>query len=738
MTTQETTSEYITGKIIHRKDKNFQVLVRNKEDMTNKIDCYISYFCPAEVGDNIAFGDYTIVKKTSKRKTGNEELYMLQKEPLVIIGKDQDTIKNVIFRIDPKCFKIQSRTAFGGFKIYDSLVEDSKKFGTPGTPVKHLDYINDMSCRYVSLKSSKRMDMIRTRFKEFDSKLVKKFLTFWYENRVLRSFFLFGFTKTEIKTSQKFHSCSRYVSQLFQDFIENPYIFFTIKPEKIDRIALSMGKDSEQNKRVYSALREIYEKFEFGQNGYSIEKFVQLYPNMLETIDPWIVQYKGNIYFKHIFNTEKEISERLQKIASNVLSYYCIEEDELLTENPPFSSDQIESVIGALRSPIGIISGPAGSGKTTILKKIVDVIEMAGDKVAIAAFTGKAVDRLRQVLNREDPQTLHHLLMTDVEFDALIIDEASMVSSSLLHQVLMKFEHHFNLYMIGDVSQLPPIEWGRPFYDLIQTKKVPTYFLTKGHRFDKKTGEESSILVNGKGMIENKNWKWKEDEFFQILNYGGIKQIVQEMIENDIPMNDFTILSPFNKELDKINQMCSEMFLPKAKCVIDPIKKIGWRIGDRVINLKNRYDLENPIMNGMDGEIVDFTQHGVKVNFPNNGKDFCVEFLYNSMSKDPFEDSDEEDDIEDHDSSDEKSPPTTKHLAQSYAMSIHKAQGSEWKKILIYIPYDKPEFITKNLFYTGVTRAKEKLWIISSNGYMLNQIPKRDTNFGNDALIMLY
>jgi len=704
----EINQEYIIGKVLTAVNRKTSKCMIQETTSKRKIECQINFFCPLDVGDSIAIDDYMIIGENADTTS---KTYLVTKQPIVLLGKDEDTIKSFILRIIP------SKNRSEGFKLFNTLSDDAKQFKS-----NTIDYINDISCRWASSTTVVRNKMVETRFKDFDSQLVKTFLKNWFKRRILRQYYVFGFTLTEIKHIQEFHSSSKNLTRLFQEFIENPYIFFTVKPEKISEIAEKLQKDSDEEEHTYNALREIYLSFQNGKNGYPIEDFVNKFPNTYSKIKPWTIEYKNLIYFKSIFEKENDIAIRLQQI-EKLDSYYNII-PEFISE---LSEDQKEAVSGLLMSPLGIVSGPAGSGKTTILRKVVSMIEASGDKVIIASFTGKAVARLRQVLEREDPQTLHYLLKNPVDFDVLIIDEASMVSSSLLHQVLTSFEHNFRLYLIGDVSQLPPIEWGRPFFDLILTKKIATYFLTKCHRFYESSGEINGILENANGMIKHMDWKWTERKNFKILKNSAILKVVDKVINSNISMFNFTILCPFNKPLNDINQRVSKMFLPDARESTDLTGRI-WRVGDRVINLKNRYDLN--IMNGDDGVIVDFIENGLKVRFG----ELLIDFQFSSDQT-----SDEEDEDEDlTDVEINKGPPTTKYLVQSYAMTVHKSQGSEWDFVLLYLPYDPRGFITKNLFYTAITRARQCLWIIPENQNVMNKIIQIQSEFGNDALSMLY
>jgi len=699
------------------KERYWKIRDTNTE---KEIKCLINFFCPLDVGDSIAIDSYSIAE---------DGTYVLTGLPITIIGKDEDTISTFIMKMF-----YTSKMRSESFKIYKSLCEEASILKKPKS--EHVNYVNEVCCRWADASPARREIMIRNRFKNFDQGTVKLFLRTWYKKRILRQYYVFGFTLTEIKTIREFHSNTKNICEIFKEFIVNPYIFFTIEPKKINLIAEKLGKDTEENKKIYSLLRNIYLKFLSGGNGYCVEDFCRSGNDKgnekgndkgneereMSLIEPWTREFKGYIYFLSVFEKEKEIAERLQKI-SHIKTCYEVEEDQI--EN--LSSDQKDAISGMLKSPIAIISGPAGSGKTTILKRIVDVIEGYGEKVVIASFTGKAVARIKKVLDRQDPQTLHMLLKKPVDFDVLIIDEASMVSSSLFHQVLTTFDHYFRLYLIGDVSQLPPIEWGRPFYDLMKTKKIPTFFLTKCHRFYEEDGEINGILENANGMIKKKDWSWVERNNFKILKNCSIDKVVKTVINSKISMNQFTIICPYNKPLNEINQKCSKMFLPESISFTDSTGKI-WRIGDRVVNLKNNYELN--IMNGDEGFITEFTQSGIKVKFGSQE----TEFLFSSSTLDDIEENEDEDLNEV-----EKTPMTTKQLNQSYAMTIHKSQGSEWDFVLLYLPNNSPSgFMTKNLFYTAITRARQCLWIITENTDLLQKINSYSSEFGNDALSIIF
>jgi exodeoxyribonuclease V alpha subunit len=206
------------------------------------------------------------------------------------------------------------------------------------------------------------------------------------------------------------------------------------------------------------------------------------------------------------------------------------------------------------------------------------------------------------------------------------------------------------------------------------------------------------------------------------------KSVIKAMINNEISYKDFTILSPYNEPLNEINKVASDMFLPDAEECVDPSSGRTWRIGDRVIHLVNNYEIN--VMNGDEGLITDFLRKddkilGVKVSFKNTVVDI------------PYPDINDEDTSE---KEDESGPVTTRNLARSFALTIHKSQGSEWNFILLYINTKnsgRNSFISRNLLYTGITRARRAIWILTDNVDVLENAIKTETEMGNDALINL-
>jgi exodeoxyribonuclease V alpha subunit len=514
--------------------------------------------------------------------------------------------------------------------------------------------------------------------------------------------------------------------------LENPYIFFVINKNKLQELAIRLNKSTVPE--YYNIIYNIYNIFKNGGNGYEISRFNKIFDeDKISLIEPYMKNFNNYLYFNSIFEKEEVIANRIKMLTE----YKCemtYDKDYIEAICTSLSEDQKEAIYGTLKSNVSIICGAAGTGKTTILKTLVNVIESSGYKCIISAFTGKAVARLKEVLGRDDPCTLNLLLTKGLpeesgEIDVLIIDEASMVSGELLYSVIERFQRKFCIYLIGDDSQLPPIEWGRPFYDMIKSGKIDKYELMTYHRFyNVEDGEINGIIENAKGLrLEKRNWVLKERNNFRIMTNATYKSVIKAMINNDISYKDFTILSPYNEQLNEINKVASDMFLPNSEECVEPSGRT-WRIGDRVIYLINNYDIN--VMNGDEGIIEDFDRKegkviGLKVNFKNT-------LIIIPFGDDNIEEVKKEED--------EEGILTTRNLARSFALTIHKSQGSEWNFILLYI-YTKNTsrntFISRNLLYTGITRARRAIWIITDNIDELDNAIKTETEMGYDALINL-
>lgn len=731
----DNSNENVYGEVLSveriQKGRHSTIQCKIKIEDEKIVLCKISFFCPLEVGDSI------VMFKREIYEQNKMIVFHLMEPPLVIISNKDKPVESCFYKCKSKNVD---------YKFMTKLIHHFRSI-SDRTGDKLVTLINNFTCKYIRaiLNHENKNRILIQEFTEVEFNLDKSGNIYnelnmifknWYKKRILRQYHLFGFMNYEIKLIDKFVCANgEYLHIIFQEFLKNPYLFFVIDYKKLSDIALKLEVINELGRQQYECLRELYTEFERGNNGYSEEHFLCMNgERMLKDLSRFLVSRNGNIYFRYTFNIEFEVYKLLEKIQTKKQPKFNEEILENLIE--ALSFDQQEAIRGALCHPMSIICGAAGTGKTTILKTFVNILESSGYQIALASFTGKAVARIKQVLGRENAHTLHYIIKKKLPIDILIIDEASMVSMELFYYTLKSINDNTLLYMIGDFHQLPPIEWGRPFFDLILSNKVPLFELKKYHRFytNEKNQDINGIVENSKGLREEKaQWNLTERDNFRILTSSSIKTIIQQCIDEKKSYKDFVILSPFNKLLPEINQMASDMFLPENEEITDASGK-KWRLGDKVIHTKNNYNIG--IMNGDEGYIKEFAKEGdmvksIKVQF---NKDL-VEFLISIESNEDTENvnnDDLEEDIEDI------GLPTTKHLCRSFALTIHKSQGSEWKYVVLFIQSGGGNsFINRNLFYTAITRCKEHLWIIPDRHHILQKSIQNESKFGNDYLVYL-
>lgn len=385
---------------------------------------------------------------------------------------------------------------------------------------------------------------------------------------------------------------------------------------------------------------------------------------------------------------------------------------------------------------------------TTVLEQIIHNLELRKVNYAAIAFTGKAVSRIREVTKRRTPSTIHRLIANtkrikedkrsnqfekDIplcEYEHVIIDEASMVTTELFHRFLEAYPNVDNITLVGDVNQLQPIGWGSLFKEIMQSETVPTYELTTNFRVLTKEGEKDGIISNANAII-NHDPEYPF-EFFQTSNFSVIEgpeervyDILKECKSKGVKVEQLVILSPFNKSLDTLNRTFQEIYNPDSKSVRDS-RGVKWTVGDRVMLTENDGDIG--VFNGESGIVKEVEDEFITVEFPGSGcHDFplepccdrtnfefgtSAEGIYRRKKVEQVLDGDEGEDSE----------RTVKKLSLAYAITVDKSQGSEWDFVIFYIPeFNCGSFLNKNRIYTGLTRAKKCVWAVVTDADAFNE-----------------
>ncbi|MHB1335073.1 MAG: SF1B family DNA helicase RecD2 [Candidatus Humimicrobiaceae bacterium] len=532
---------------------------------------------------------------------------------------------------------------------------------------------------------------------------------------------------------------------------ENPYRLcddiFGIGFKIADKIAKNAGIEKESVFRIKSGIIYMLGQLQEAGNCYfPYESLIEQAKDFLDveindikkTLD--ILEKEENIiitgdkvYLFETYNDEKFVAEELIKIKNglldSMLNFSNIEES--INEISKLSGimideDQLEAVTCAVSEKILVITGSPGTGKSTILNYILKIFELKNKIVKLAAPTGRAAKRLSETTGRE-AKTIHRLLeynpklntflknkLNKLSCNLLIIDEASMLDIKLIRNLIDAIDYKTRIIFVGDVDQLPSVGPGNVLNDIINSKVFKVVRLNKIYR----QFGRSKIIYNAHrirdGLYPSLIFNAGDDN---INDFYFIEKTEQEDVVNTIikmlyfnlpnkfgfdPLKDVQVLVPVNKGIvgvENLNSRIQNKFNSNLKKIMRG--NFEFRLNDKVIQQKNNY--EKDVFNGDIGFIkdIDFELQEFKVDF----NDKIV--TYN------FYDTDE--------------------INLSYAISIHKSQGSEFKCVIIPILTSHYMLLQRNLLYTAITRAKELAVLIGSKkaigmAVSKNNVENRFTN----------
>lgn len=364
------------------------------------------------------------------------------------------------------------------------------------------------------------------------------------------------------------------------------------------------------------------------------------------------------------------------------------------------SQQQYDAVVMSSYSRVTIFTGGPGCGKTFCTRTIVALWKAMGKKIALAAPTGRAAQRLHEMTGIE-AKTIHRLLEFDprihnfkrgldylLEADAVVIDEASMLDLFLAHSLLKAIPTNAQLLLVGDVDQLPSVGPGQVLRDLIDSKQVPVVRLTQVFRQAAQSGIIKAAHSINKGnypVLESVSLSPQSDCLWigaPEAEYGV--QAICELIKDVIPQlgynpaTDVQVLSPMSRGVvgtRNLNKVLQELINPPSPDKAEVTRGGTMRVGDRVIQQVNDYDRE--VFNGDLGTIVEIDNEEMEVTVQYNGRDVVYDLA------------------------------DLNEIALAWATTIHKSQGSEYPVVLMPLYTQHYLMLTRNLIYTGLTRAKK-------------------------------
>ena len=362
---------------------------------------------------------------------------------------------------------------------------------------------------------------------------------------------------------------------------------------------------------------------------------------------------------------------------------------------------------------------------TTIIKEITQNLEKNGIPYAVSAFTGKAVARNKEVLGNNIPMTLHMMIARHKQispFKYLIIDEAPMNPTEIMYYIFKCFGTDFQLCLVGDENQLPPISWGNLFTEILNSNTIERLVLPESHRC-KVEKSINDINFNSNALISNYKLRKTTNEFVEPMEFRtgnnffriegdicNILELVQLFHDQGVDSSKIIVITPYTKYLDDINRGIQKIYNVNKKTLIDE-RGVNWSLGDKIMITSNNYNLN--LMNGDEGIIVDLNLEIGKCGY----KELFIQFKSGQVYK-----FDVTYDVEDFnvtvdtsgDSYTITNNPTLSLITHSYAITVHKSQGSEYDFVIGYMPKNEKDnsFINFNLIYTWITRPKITFFLV--------------------------
>lgn len=585
---------------------------------------------------------------------------------------------------------------------------------------------------------------------------VDRIKTSWQEQKEIKNIMLF-LQSHEVSTSHATKIFKTYGSESIAIVKENPYrladdiwgIGFKTADSIAQKMGIEKGKFVRLRSGIFYTLNKLAEDGHcYATRGQLIEKAKELLeveePELEITLDEMLrtndvirdlcpVQSESTtgtdteaIYLPPYYFSESGCAKRLIRLMScgrdlkvnpKVILQKVVTQSEIM-----YDDIQLEAVKTAISSKVMVLTGGPGTGKTTTTLGIISAYRQAGCQIILAAPTGRAAKRMSEATGME-AKTIHRLLEykppegyqkneeKPLEGDVLILDECSMIDVMLMYNLLKAIPEQMSLILVGDIDQLPSVGAGNVLRDIIDSRCVPVVRLTRIFR----QAQGSRIIMNAHRINKGEGIDMRggrDSDFFF-----ATKQSNQEVVDTVVrycktnlpryyhadPLQDIQVLTPMQRGecgAVSLNQVLQEAMNPSKIF----LRRGGtqYRLHDKVMQIRNDYDKE--VFNGDIGTIirVDTEERELTVRFDER------EVVYDVTELD--------------------------ELSLAYAVTIHKAQGSEYP--IVVMPFTMSHFVMlqRNLLYTGVTRAKKILVLVGEKRAVYYAIKNETTTGRNTCL----
>lgn len=557
----------------------------------------------------------------------------------------------------------------------------------------------------------------------------EKIIAGWAAQKAIRDIMLFLHSHG-ISTARAVRIYKTYGDNAIELIRQNPYRLAQdisgVGFVSADKIALSLGIEKDSLIRARSGISYALGKaMDDGHCGLPTSALLASCQELLEVDESLISQAltleleQGNvikdtiktiecIFLGGLYRAERGISERLQSLTQGHLPWPEIDVDKAIEwveekHAITLSATQKQALKEALQSKVMIITGGPGVGKTTLLRSLLKILKAKHTNILLAAPTGRAAKRLEETTGLE-ARTIHRLLEvnpmaggfgkneeTPLDCDLVVVDEASMIDVPLFYSLLKAIPPRAALLLVGDADQLPSVGPGQILADLIVSKSLPCIHLTEVFRQAASSRIVSVAHTINRGVMpELKGYGPDSDFFFLEANepeeaLNLIIDLTTRRLPEKLGLNpliDIQILSPMARGM--VGARTLNMELQKG---LNPpndhsLQKFGWSfsVKDKVMQIQNNYQKE--VYNGDIGIIKQIDKEEGEVVITFDGRD--IDYDVNELDE----------------------------IVLSYAMTIHKSQGSEYPAVIIPLLTQHYTMLQKNLVYTAITRGKSLVILV--------------------------
>ena len=532
---------------------------------------------------------------------------------------------------------------------------------------------------------------------------------------------------------------------------EDPYILAEdirgINFRRADSIAAKLGVEPDSSIRIQSGIRYMLKSWAASGStlmpeSFLIEKTAEFLDVMMDNVRESLkdmvfageleedsIDDEAVIYLYGYYHAEQRVAHELMKLRNAEVRPIPMQYNNFMEavsmggtdpyETVDLSEEQKRAVLECLTNNVTVITGGPGTGKTTIINTIVQILDFAGMSFALAAPTGRAAKRMEEATGKP-AMTIHRMLEfvwseeeevlnfgrneeNPLEEDVIIVDEASMIDLMLMDGLLNAVKEGTRLIFTGDADQLPPVGAGNVLRDMIASECIPVIRLKEIFR-----QAEGSGIVTNSHLINSGEYPEQQsgDDFYIIGKFSenSISDTIRELVGGRIEAgfdfvrsaDDIQILTPTKRGMlgaPSLNAMLQEVVNPPAEDKAElKIGSVIFREGDKVMQLRNNYSAEWHTDNFLsDGEGVFNGDMGIVEEIDALDKTMTVRMDDRII---------------------EYAGEMLEEIDLAYAVTVHKSQGSEFPVVVIPVLRFPPMLMTRNLLYTAVTRGKRLVVIV--------------------------